>query len=172
MPEIFPISQTLVEYTEVTLPIFAVPTSHQAVLLRGETDIDSLIAAINTLHPRVRALAYKPQDRDEAVLLIDRYNPAEWVHPSSVVRMPAWTEEEMRSLEHVRAKDTNVPLVLDIHAIWQRALESQDPIHTFLTEVYGHNGRERNVTVVGTCPMLPAILAILWFVEQQSTVTV
>lgn len=189
MPELFPTTQSLVDYAEVTLPsfsseivqdaarlreacdAFAIVWSRRAVELRGSASPVVLCGVINALRGVVSALSYRGEPNEDAALLITRLDPTAWIQPHTTHEPVDWSDADLEGCDVLRSVDSQEPLHLDIGQIWERARRTTEPLREFLLELYTYNPHKREVTLtVGTCPMVPAIIALLWFLEFGSTV--
>lgn len=169
-------AETLITYR--TFPISAQASMGAIVDACGNEPIELVgVAPFSLLMPLVARLrdfateiVYREAQGTAGTIVFSLHEPG--IRPYAVAFPPSLTEEEERACMRNRAQDTRIEIEVDIDALWRQAQasEPEQPLHAFILSLQSVEPVREAVILTGETPVIPAILAMMWFLSDAKTV--
>ena len=144
---------------------------NEPVELRGETDLRIAMSIFLVLRNRAKEIIYRPSSGVPATVVFSRLDEAVMVRPYGVTVPARWSDVELDVLEKKWRKDEAGTLTVRLDEWWESAQSAADPPKAFLAILTGCSPKKKEVTLRGVIPILPALMALDWFLLGGSHIT-
>ena len=174
----YDISMTLsqpdfLEYREIdleSLPKLS-DISYQPVELRGVLPLDVALPFFAKLRDIVPEITYRSDPGEKAVLIFSSLNDDGLIRPIDVEESPVrWKESELKKFGSGAAVIKNESETrVDLGEMWNiKASDSREK--KFYKKLYAISPHVERAVLFGECPLLPALVALNWFMPFAKSV--
>jgi hypothetical protein len=144
---------------------------NEPIELRGEADLRIAMSIFLALRNRAKEIIYRPSAGVPASVVFSRLDTASVVRPRDVVAPARWTDAELDLLEKKWQADTAETFDIGLDEWWRQAQSADDPLKAFLALVNACSPKKKEVSLHGIAPILPALMALDWFLLGGSHIT-
>ena len=146
--------------------------TNEAVVLQGEAPLDFVLPLFIKMTGVFREIVWRKTETDTAILLYSTIeDPAVIIRSIKVVPPAVWTDKELGEASKKQKNDKRKELNLNLNKLWLLAKKHEkDSLKNFLKALYGLSAKKDKVVLSGKCPVVPAILAMQWFLFKTKEV--
>lgn len=164
-------AQSIIEYNIIDLE--KIPSSKslavQPVELKGEAKLKEVLLFFSSIRGFIPEVIYRPGKNHNAILIYSTLNDEQYLRPLGVKESPeVWSEKELADFDKAQTKDKNVSLELDFSKLGK--INGDFSEKKFYQNLYKISPDKARVVLRGQCPVLPALIAVNWFLPFAKTV--